>query len=205
MSKTTKSKEKIYTVKDMLNYASIKYSLKSGFNNNFNSYKSAYETRIRECLKKTGFVEQDKDTGKFIYELPESRAKYFIDNIMKEYFEKRADKNSLIESFAKQDEQLNEQNIKALGECQPYDEFYDYDNLPPTEEEINRAIHSFMIEAIFAEFFDFDKEQYIADFIARKKCIDEEDVVYPFQKGYSYYNDKLNNPIKHYCTRKKSK
>lgn len=203
MNKHSKSNEKIYTVSDMLNYATVKYSLKAGYNDNFNSYKGSYETRIRDYLRENKLVEKDEKTGKFVYELPEKRAKYFIDNIMEEYFKKNIDEDALIKSFSKEDEKRNEENIKAIGECRTYEDFYDYDNLPPSNDEINKSIHNFMIEAIFAEFFEFDKEQYISDYISRKKCIDENDIVFPFKNGYSYYNEKLNNPLKHYCTRKK--
>ena len=197
-----KTKDSIWTVKKMLDYAIVKYGITNGYSDSPYSQRANYERKIRRTLESRKMVERDEETDKYIHVLPEREAKYFIDVILRTYFEERSEDLMMEAKYAKADAELNENNYKAVTEGL---DDYSYENgdpdPTPKTEEINAAIDRFMLRAIFEKFYSFNEEEYRKDYIKRPHLI-SDDTLEPILEGYSLLNEKLSNPVKYYCAKK---
>lgn len=197
----------IWNVKKMADYAIEQYNLATGFNEDGNCYRERYERTIRRNLRKSNLVKEDKKTGKYIYELPEENAKYFIDNNLKKYFnnEKKYDDQVAKEKFLKLDREINKNYFENLRN-QSYENDYEYDDCStdttPNNKEIHDAILFAMVKAIFELHYEFDYDTFVKDYIEFCELSHSNDSLEAVQEGYSYLEDKLNNSTKHYCRRK---
>ena len=197
-----KTKGSSWTVKQMLDYAIVKYGITNGYSDSPYSQRANYERKIRRTLESRMMVEQDEETDKYIYVLTEREAKYFIDVILRTYFEERSEDLMMEAKYAKADAELNENNRKAVTE--DLDDYsYENGNPDPTPltDEINAAIDRLMLRAIFEKFYSFNEKEYRRDFIKRPDYV-IDDVLEPILEGYSLLNEKLSNPVKYYCAKK---
>lgn len=193
-----------WQVKQMMEYAIIKYGLTDGYADSPNSQRSNYERKVRRTLEDRGLVVKDKNTDKYIYVLPEKEAKYFIDVFLRSYFEERTGESQMKSKFAKKDAALNESNYKAVIEStEDYNDHEKGDPDPtPINEELEASIDRFMLRAIFAKFYSFDDEaQYRKDYISLPHY-KNDDILEPYIEGYSFLNERLSNPVKYYCVEK---
>lgn len=206
MKNNNSKNTKIWSVKKILEYAERKYYLDlETVDENGNTKQASFEKKIRRVMQENFKLKErtktDKKTGKkkksFIYELPEREAEYLVDVMLKSYFEQFTELSQAI--FEELDEELNKRNSQALEEYDPSEEEYDNE---PLEENIEKSIDRFMLRHIFYLFYEFDKNSYVEDYKKRESLV-TDDVIEPYQKGYSQINAKLNNPIKFYCIRKR--
>lgn len=206
MKNNNSKNTKIWSVKKILEYAERKYYLDlETVDENGNTKQASFEKKIRRVMQENFKLKErtktDKKTGKkkksFIYELPEREAEYLVDVMLKSYFEQFTELSQAI--FEELDKELNEKNLQALEEYDPSEEEYDNE---PLEENIEKSIDRFMLRHIFYLFYEFDKKSYVEDYKKRESLV-TDDVIEPYQKGYSQINAKLNNPIKFYCIRKR--
>lgn len=206
MKNNNSKNTKIWSVKKILEYAERKYYLDlETVDENGNTKQASFEKKIRRVMQENFKLNERTKTNRkkggkiksLIYELPEREAKYLVDVMLKSYFKKFEPSQTI---FGKFDEELNEKNLKALEEYDP-SENEEYDN-EPLEENIEKSIDRFMIRNIFDLFYEFDKKSYVEDYKKRESLV-ADDVIEPYQKGYSQINAKLNNPIKFYCIRKR--
>ena len=211
-------KNEIWQVKDMLEYAIIKYHLiittdEFGYN-----YKDNYSKRIRDMLKDYKLVQQDQK-GNYNYQLPKFIAMCFIDNYMKEYFEtpdfcNSGDKNAeMVERFKKSDDNANntyydnyinvdsDLSVKEIANnC--FESIHNGSSVL-TVDRVETEIMNVKIQAIFDMFFDFDERAFIDDLYLRESKINREEQQNPFEDGYSAVNSRLQN-YKNYIQRKKN-
>lgn len=198
-------------IKEMLEYAINKYHLSTKTDYNGNCKKSSYEKAIRRKLQSEHLVKKDEQTGNYTYRLPEDSARYFIDNMMKETFSdnKKYDDEIAKQAFSKNDNKLNEKHFREFVEeadyiSKCYEDGIDPYNVEPvvTYDEIEKAILKMMIRAIFNQYFEFEEDKYIKDYIELKKLVNYDDFNEPYREGYSYLKNKIENPIDNYCIKK---
>lgn len=202
----------IWSVKDMFEYAIQSYELDLVINLD-DSEKDNIQKAIRRNLSLYNLVDtinNDNDTSeKTQKKQPKSYRVYdvigrcLIDYIMHDYFIKLIDTHipEKEKAYIKHDNKLNEDSINRHEMLEDADMEYEcaiYD-----QEQTERDIDRFMLRAIFDMFYDFDYEQYCSDAKKRFELYDFDAPVTPYMDGFSKIDDKLNHPIKNYCTRKK--
>lgn len=190
-----------WKIKDMLDYAEKKYSLAEIYNEKGNSNYESYGKKLKRTMQDLKMVEKNEKTNEYVYVLPEKDAKYLINVVLKEYFEERTNETVFKEQFDKEDEHLNEQALKAIED---FDPSQDYDTDDSTiDEDIEKSLDRLMLRTLFELFFEFDEESYRNDYKEIKLLQNSDDVIQPYQKGYSMLNYRLNHFCKFYCRRKK--
>lgn len=195
--------KKDWQVKDMLEYAKKKYLLLEGCTECFNSMRAKYEKQIRRTMYELNMTKKNGN-NRCIYVLPERKAKYLIDVVLKSYFEKNSDQMLIEKKYSEEDKILNIKAQKALEEFDPLEHYegdYDGSNDFLYNAEIEKSIDRQMLHAIFNLFYEFDENSYREDYIKRKN-LTSDDIKEPYNKGYSLVNHKLQNFVNSYCKRK---
>lgn len=102
--------EKKWSVNEMIRYARSVYSLPEGSDENGNLYNQAFGQKIRRTLSTEGYCRPSVEGGRIRYLVPESIAKYVVEVMLKEYFEKNSLKDSQAErlSYKKYYRQIGE-------------------------------------------------------------------------------------------------
>jgi len=203
------TKNQTWNVKKILEYALEKYHLLDDSDEHGMEDRSAYDKKIRRTMDNNKMV-QKTVTGKSVYALPVDSAKYLVDVILKEYFEKHIDKAKRSKDFVEKDKRINEE--ERIGDEEyfskaevPQHEFFDNPGIPMNPHEIDGSINRMMLRAVFDLFYDFEEESYRNDYIERKNHMNiysnkkTSDVV---KEGFSELDEKIANPLKHYCNKR---
>lgn len=203
------SEKRLYSITDIINQLRIKFDIpveelaQGSTSDDKPPFRANLEKKIMREMDKYKIHVEDEN-GKKRYLATETEMNMLIDYIFQPYLSNQYFGYARDEYYRKKDEIENARLVEAETnyiEAMKRDPDYLEESLSVSDEEIDRVIDRIMLRALFEQFYSFDYNQYRRDYQERYALAT---MSAPFiEKGFSVLDEKLSDPVKYYCTKRK--